>query len=241
MQKQHPIATWSQKKDYWQTLEMDIFGHSVAYSETLPKSGTTLDGQLYELPTLVPPTIVPESSSSHGPVFSTPDTMPDAPNTGSNMKHQPAGLGNQVKAVFPTPCAGDNVNDTESQHNRNSPSLTQVSKHFPTPQAVDGIMGRPRTTGRPIEKSTHLTTIVTLLPTPSASDGQRPEDMPSQARRNSPGITAVSAHFPTPAASDSTGGGQHPNKRKGHTKQLIDTVLELNGEDTPPLFDVGNE
>lgn len=34
-------------------------------------------------------------------------------------------------------------------------------------------MGRPRTTGRPIEKSTHLGTIVTLLPTPDANMSER--------------------------------------------------------------------
>ena len=48
---------------------------------------------------------------------------------------------------------------------------------FPTPKAGDGVMGRPRTSGRPIEKSGHLPTIVTLLPaatdllpTPTARD-----------------------------------------------------------------------
>ena len=45
------------------------------------------------------------------------------------------------------------------------------SRSLPTPKAADGIMGRPRTTGRPIEKSTHLGTIITLLPTPNARDG----------------------------------------------------------------------
>lgn len=140
------------------------------------------------------------------------------------------------------------------------------------------MMGRPRTSGRPIEKSTHLTTIVTLLPTPVTNDGIKERNNPSQARRKSPPLSALSqllptpnatmgdrghastvggkrpsgaqrqvdlntvvVHFPTPAASDSTGGGQHPSKRKGHTQQLIDTVLELSGDDTPPLFDVGNE
>lgn len=173
MQQQHPIATWNKDKDFWQTPEMDIFGHSVAYSETLPKSGMTRNGQLYELPTLAPPTTGQESSSSPNVVFSTPDTMPDAPNTGSNMKHHPAGLGNQVS----------------------------------------------------------------MLPTPAASDYKR-DDYPADRKRKSPSITTVSVHFPTPAASDSTGGGQHPSKRKGHTKQLIDTVLELNGENTPPLFEM---
>ncbi|MCE5291569.1 MAG: DNA cytosine methyltransferase [Nocardiaceae bacterium] len=34
--------------------------------------------------------------------------------------------------------------------------------------------------------------------------------------------------LPTPAASDATGGGQHPSKREGHSRQLIDYAL-LNG------------
>jgi len=35
-------------------------------------------------------------------VFSTPDTVPEAPNSGSNMRSRPAGLGNQVKSLLPT-------------------------------------------------------------------------------------------------------------------------------------------
>lgn len=42
---------------------------------------------------------------------------------------------------------------------------------LPTPKAADGVWGTPRTSGRPIDKSTHLGTIVTLLPTPKANDG----------------------------------------------------------------------
>ena len=34
-------------------------------------------------------------------------------------------------------------------------------------------------------------------------------------------------HLPTPNASDSTGGGQTPDKRTGHSRQLIDAVLDL--------------
>lgn len=33
--------------------------------------------------------------------------------------------------------------------------------------------------------------------------------------------------LPTPNASDGSGGGQHPDKREGHSRQLIDTVLAL--------------
>lgn len=54
-----------------------------------------------------PPTTGHGCSSSRPPtVFSTPDTMPDAPNTGSNMRARPAGLGNQVKTL-PTPRTTD--------------------------------------------------------------------------------------------------------------------------------------
>ena len=47
MKRTH-LATWNQDKDFWEE-GVDIFGHSVAYSEILPKSGMTHDGQLYEL------------------------------------------------------------------------------------------------------------------------------------------------------------------------------------------------
>ena len=37
-------------------------------------------------------------------------------------------------------------------------------------------------------------------------------------------------HLPTPNASDSTGGGQVPDKRAGHSLQLIDAVLDLGAQ-----------
>ena len=48
------------------------------------------------------PTTVLGSSLSPIPVFDTPDTMPEMPNTGSNRKSQIAGLGNQAKSLVPT-------------------------------------------------------------------------------------------------------------------------------------------
>lgn len=186
MPKQHLIATWNTVTDRWETEEVDIFGHSVAYSETLPKSGTTRRGQLFELPTSVPPTTAPEYSSSHGPVFSTPDTMPDAPDSGSNMKSRPPGLGNQAKAL-------------------------------PTPKASDGVMGRPRTTGRPIEKSTHLGTIVSLLPTPDANMGERG--------------AATSTSKTRPSG--------HPRQIK--LNDIPNLLPKIGGASTRPLFDGGNK
>ena len=218
MQPQHPIATWNKTADRWETGEVDIFGHSAAYSVTLPKSGMTRNGRLYERPTSAPPTTAPASFLSPGrpAVFSTPDTMPDAPNSGSNMKTRPAGLGNQVKAL-PSPMTSDD-RTTSATAARKSPQLRAVGKHFPTPKAGDGIMGRPRTTGRPIEKSTHLGTIVTLLPNQSVP---------------------VDKHLPTPTASDATGGTRAKGKQGGDSLRTI-AECELSGDNTPPLFGGGS-
>jgi DNA (cytosine-5)-methyltransferase 1 len=96
---------------------------------------------------------------------------------------------------------------------------------LPTPKAHDGQFGSTaRTTGRPIEKATHLQTIVSLLPTPKASDGHR-GDCPSERRRNDPSLQAITHYLPTPAASDCTGGGAHQDNREGHSRQLIDYAL----------------
>ena len=139
------LATWNRGGDCFMSNQQDIFGHSAVYSETWPVSGSMRNGECCERPMLAPRITAHASSLSHGrkvTVFCTPDTMPDAPNSGSNMTSRPCGLGNQVKTL-------------------------------PTPKASDGILGTPRTTGRPLEKSTHLPTIVKLLPTPNARDGDR--------------------------------------------------------------------
>lgn len=84
-----------------------------------------------------------------------------------------------------------------------------------------------------------------MLPTPTACEGKTGDSEVEHAR-NSPGLGAVTYHFPdtavlpTPNASDASGGGQHPSKRVGHSRQLIDYVLSI-GDSTDPLFDVGSD
>lgn len=51
--------------------------------------------------------------------------------------------------------------------------LAIAAKLFPTPKASDGEWGTPRTSGRPIDKATHLSTIASLLPTPTAHDAKK--------------------------------------------------------------------
>lgn len=64
------LATWNPEMDYWETATEDIFGRSGVYSETLPKSGMTRSGQLYELPTLAHPITEREFSCLPTPVAS---------------------------------------------------------------------------------------------------------------------------------------------------------------------------
>lgn len=64
---------------------------------------------------------------------------------------------------------GHQVTLTDAASTLDIPTADQP-QYLPTPKASDGVMGRPRTTGRPIEKSTHLGTIATLLPTPNTMD-----------------------------------------------------------------------
>lgn len=106
-----PIASWNSGRDCWETDQIDLLsGRSVVYSETLPILGSMRNGVVYELPTSAHHT---EGSGSlslppGALVFDAPDTMPDAPNGGSNRKAQPAGLGNQVKLLPTATAAGAN-------------------------------------------------------------------------------------------------------------------------------------
>ena len=104
------IATWNPATQLWETDQLDLFsGHLEPYSVTFATSGMTRNGRLLPLETLVPPIGANEFSSlpTGAEMFHTPDTMPDAPNTGSNTKSKPAGLGNQVMSLLPTPRASD--------------------------------------------------------------------------------------------------------------------------------------
>lgn len=44
------------------------------------------------------------------------------------------------------------------------------------------------------------------------------------------GLTSVPL-LPTPGASDGSGGAQHPDKRKGHSRQLIDFALLMGSDE----------
>ncbi|MDO3110050.1 DNA cytosine methyltransferase [Mycobacteroides abscessus] len=74
-----------------------------------------------------------------------------------------------------------------------------------------------------------------LLPTPTSRDHKGVANPPGRVRDGRVRTAgdnmlpdAIADLLPTPAASDATGGGQVPDKREGHSRQLIDYAL-LNG------------
>ncbi|ORL77814.1 hypothetical protein A5N75_08260 [Prescottella equi] len=198
---------------------------SIEFSETWPKTGCMSDGQAFELPTSVPRIIANVSSSS---------------------------------SLLPTITASDadKERDNPAQAKRKSPPISAVSVHFPTPVTTDAKGARNATASRQPGSRHHggttLTDAVTVLPTPVA---QPSGNSPEAHLRKKPGRTQVTdlsiivengllgsggKVLPSPKASDATGGGQHPDKRKGHTQQLVDAVLGLTGAPTLPLFDAGS-
>ena len=110
---------WNPQRQLWETEQADLFsGLSEPFSETFPTSGMTRSGQLLPLPQSGHPIGGNECSSLE--LFHTPDTMPDSPNTGSNTKSKPAGLGNQVVelaagVMLPTPRATDGTKGGPNQ------------------------------------------------------------------------------------------------------------------------------
>jgi len=123
--------------------------------------------------------------------------------------------------LFPTPDAsvandGESVETWEARHQRvmltaangngMGTPLTIAAQLFPTPKASDGEWGTPRTSGRPIERATHLGTIATLLPTPVVTDANGARNAtairkPGATFNSGQTMTDVTTLLPTPRAS----------------------------------------
>ena len=71
-------------------------------------------------------------------------------------------------------------------------------------------------------RSPQLSAINSLLPTPVSRDYKG--DTPGRTDKLAGAIDAL---LPTPNASDGSGGGQHSDRREGHSRQLSDYALLL--------------
>ena len=104
-----PIASWNPTRDVWEGGQMNLFSMlSDVYSETLPTSGMTHSGQMYELPMLAPLTDANESSLLH---------TPRATMGGSSTENM---------AMLPTPVATDSEGLSRNSMGRNTPPLRAI-------------------------------------------------------------------------------------------------------------------
>lgn len=145
---------------------------SVEFSETWPKSGTMRDGRAYERPMLAHRTTGSGFSLSQLRVLPTPvaSDLKQSDSVSARGRKSPP-LPAVTAHFLPTPNARDGVGGGAQmvevrkagghQVNLTDWAFT-VARLYPTPKASDGMMGRPRTSGRPEHKSTHLGTVTTI-------------------------------------------------------------------------------
>lgn len=166
-------------------------------------------------PSLAPAVLALLNPQNPGPMLSTPDTVPDAPNSGSNMVSRPAGLTNQIveaqaEVLLPTPMtnyagsreslgrwrpgsrrAGDLQVLLSNPDLMESGGVLPVEGEMallPTPVCTDAFgSARHTTTTGVMHAGTSLTDAIRLLPTPAAVDGH-----PSNpGRHNTKGHTTL--------------------------------------------------
>lgn len=188
-------ATWNKSRDVWEAPEMDLIsGRWAVYSETLPRSGMTRNGELYAHPTSERAT--GEQECSYLP---TPVAQPSGNTPEEHLRKKPGrevvtdlaiiaenGLLETGGRLLPTPMAGDARGSRNATANRAEPgkanngwTLTDVvfaGQLLPTPTTNIGANGgsqdpdKRRAGGHSV--SIQDVAEFELLPTPKAGDGQ---------------------------------------------------------------------
>ena len=124
------------------------------------------------------------------------------------LRQRASARGTSGKGSIGSPPAGSWRTPTSSDGNRgaidvqkkkqigSAVNLPDQVKSWPTPKASDGEFGTPMTTGRPIEKSTHLATIAKVAGwgTPMESDKGRMPNEDLAKERAEKGIANLSDH-----------------------------------------------
>jgi hypothetical protein len=151
------FANYDPATSSWRTSQLCLDGEWSEFSETWPRSGMTRSGKAYELPTLARRTEENEFGLLPTPraIYGEHPGMTDK--------------GHLTGAIhfWPTPTAEDS--QCKGNHPGAVDSLHAAVKMWPTPKAGDADFAFPRTSGRPIEKVTHLATAARYWPTPRAS------------------------------------------------------------------------
>ena len=103
------LACWNPKRDVWEGGQTELFSeHLAEYSETLPPSGMTRNGRLYELPTWEPRT--------HGRGFSLLHTP----------RATPGGSSTENLAMLPTPDPRGSQPPEKRRAGGHQPSIADV-------------------------------------------------------------------------------------------------------------------
>lgn len=215
-----PFAYYDRELSCWRTSQATLALDLTPSSVTLPRSGSMRNGELFERPTLARPTGGSDCSSLR---FDTPDTMPEAPNSGSNRKAQPAGLLNQVRTLLSTPQARDGKGVPGKGFNQ--PNLARDVSLLPTPAVNDMGAGNP-------------------------NDGEQPETW--LARRERVKLTANNGNgmgtplsiavqlLPTPSVADATGGHMTRGGARSHELLLPGVAVAITGGTMNPQSDDGS-
>lgn len=140
-----PLARWDRDSSFWRTSPDTSLWDLPMSLGTLPRSGMTRDGLLYELPTPALPTVAPASSSSAGPTEQTLLPTPTVMDMGANYTPQEweawkarqkathangnghgASLTQEAISLLPTPTSASSGSTPES-HLARKPGRKQVT------------------------------------------------------------------------------------------------------------------
>jgi len=233
-----PWAWFDPDSSSLKTSQLSLLEDSMLSSPTLPRSGLMRRGTCFELPTWARRTDASECLS-----WPTPDTSPEAPNSGSNRTNGPKSLGLAAQA-WPTPKASDiDRRDCPSERDRRSPFLPSMAILWSTPRSSDGEKGGPNQSfgagGRPLPsqaaqwptptlKGDHnrkgastssgdgLATAVAQWPTPSAQTyGTNQGGAMGRTGPIQPSLETLSKTWPSPSA----------RSGKGHSEAQVQRVL----------------
>lgn len=203
-------AVWDADRDVWTTGEPDLFGQVDVYMDAWPKSGVMAAGRVYMVPGSWLTVPVPAAGSA----LATPKAT-DGAKGGPNQSYGngDAPLPAQA-AMLPTIKAGDAGHTGPNQRfGAGNPSLAasvagigvlptpNVSDAVPadgflyTPKRSDGVFAAPATSGRPLDRSTFLSTQVRLMDLPGRMDPEKVREHDSR--------------LPSPRANSANGAGGH--------------------------------
>ena len=129
------LAKWNPEDSSWRTSQASFWEEYSPYLESWPRTGTTRSGQLFALPTLV------RRTGANGALsWPTPDTMPEAPNSGSNVTSRPKSLLLNALRVsnWPAPQASDWKGANKSGSGSNSSRSLATAAEWQTPATFQG-------------------------------------------------------------------------------------------------------